>query len=178
MDIRNIILGLLESLPMTGYELKQAFDNSLGYFSGASFGSIYPTLAKLEKEGLASVKVEPREGRQRKVYSITQAGRKEYRDALGGEMTIPPFRNEFLTRLFFFSSLKPKRQEEMAQQYIAYLEEKQASLKSIAPLVEAHADAYQKMCYRFGIRLLKQYIETSRKTLKELREYNEERPIL
>lgn len=177
MEIRNIILGLLKFGPMTGYELKQTFDNSLGYFSGASFGSIYPTLAKLEKEGLASVKVEPREGRQRKVYSITQAGRKEYHDALGGEMSIPPFRNEFLTRLFFFSSLKPERQEEMAQQYIAYLEEKQASLKSIASLVEAHADPYQLMCYHFGVRLIKQYIATTRKTLEELKEYNESRPI-
>jgi DNA-binding PadR family transcriptional regulator len=172
MDIRNIILGLLESRPMTGYELKQVFDTALSSFSGASFGSIYPTLAKLEKEGLARVKVEPREGRQRKVYSITPSGRKTFKAALGGELGIPPFRNEFLTRLFFFSSLKPGRREEIAEEYIAYLEGKLVALGLIAPLVEAQADPYQKMCYRFGLRLTESFIEHTQQTLRELREHH------
>lgn len=177
MDIQNIILGLLKSGPMTGYELKQAFDTSLGYFSGASFGSIYPILNKLQKGGLATVKPEPREGRQRKVYSITQAGRKKFQGTLAGELSVPPFRNEFLTRLFFFSALKPRRQEGVAGEYIAYLEEKQAALKFIAPLVETQADAYQQMCYRFGLRLIEHFIENTRQTLGELRDYNNRRPI-
>ncbi len=176
MEIQNIILGLLKLGPMTGYELKQTFDTSLGYFSGASFGSIYPILGRLEKAGLASVKRETREGRLRKVYSITQAGRKAFMNTLGGELRVPPFRNEFLTRLFFFSSLDARRQEEMAAEYVVYLEEKHASLKQIAPLVEAHADEYQKMCYRFGLRLINHYINTTRQTLGELREYNRKRP--
>ncbi len=177
MDIQNIILGLLKFGPMTGYELKQAFDTSLGYFSGASFVSIYPILNKLEKGGLATVKLEPREGRQRKVYSITQAGRKKFRETLAGELSVPPFRNEFLTRLFFFSSLKPQGQEGIAEEYIAYLEEKQTALKFIAPLVETQADAYQQMCYRFGLRLIEHFIENTRRTLAELRDYNSRRPI-
>ncbi len=64
----------------------------------------------------------------------------------------------------------------MAEEYIAYLEEKQASLRLIGPLVEAQADEYQKMCYRFGLRLIAHYIETTGRTLEELREHNMKRP--
>ncbi len=169
MDIRSIILGLLNIRPMTGYELKQVFDTSLGNFSGASFGSIYPTLRKLQSQGLASVKEETREGRHRKVYSITSSGRKVFKAALGGELRIPPFRNELLTRLFFFEALPPRRQEEMAGEYLRYLEEKKASLKLIEPLVESQADPYQKMCYRFGLRLTRDFIKNTRKLIDELR---------
>lgn len=172
MEIGNIILGLLDMRPMTGYELKQVFDTALGYFSGASFGSIYPTLRKLERGGLAKVKVETREGRHRKVYSITPSGKKVFREALGGELRIPPFRNELLTRLFFFASLKPRRREEMTGEYLRYLEEKQAALKLIEPLVQAQADPYQQMCYRFGLRLMEDFIENTNRLMGELREHH------
>jgi DNA-binding PadR family transcriptional regulator len=155
---------------MTGYEIKQAFDSALSFFSGASYGSIYPTLGKLEKGGMARVKKETREGRHRKVYSITPSGQKTFKSALGGELGVPPFKNEFLTRLFFFESLKPPRREEITEEYIAFLEGKLAALGMVAPIVEAQADAYQKMCYRFGLRLTESFIEHTQQTLKELRE--------
>ena len=79
MNIQNIILGLIQIKPMTGYELKQKFDTSLGFFSGASFGSIYPLLKKLEKQGLVKLHLEVQDGRpNRKIYSITQRGRKAF----------------------------------------------------------------------------------------------------
>jgi DNA-binding PadR family transcriptional regulator len=172
MDIRSIILGLLNVRPMTGYELKQVFDTSLSNFSGASFGSIYPTLRKLRQGGLASVEEETREGRLRKVYSITPSGREAFGEALGGELRVPPFRNELLTRLFFFDALPPGRQEEMTGQYLRYLEEKLASLKLMEPLVEAQADPYQKMCYRFGLRLTRDFINNTRRLMDELGEHH------
>src|SRR5262245_27773539 len=45
------ILGLLKEQDLHGYELKKRLSDTLGIFSGVSFGSLYPALARLEAAG-------------------------------------------------------------------------------------------------------------------------------
>jgi DNA-binding PadR family transcriptional regulator len=45
------ILGLLKEQDLHGYELKKRLSDTLGLFSGVSFGSLYPALARLEAAG-------------------------------------------------------------------------------------------------------------------------------
>lgn len=45
------ILGLLQDQELHGYELKKRLGETLGPFSGASFGSLYPALRRLETAG-------------------------------------------------------------------------------------------------------------------------------
>jgi DNA-binding PadR family transcriptional regulator len=45
------ILGLLKEQDLHGYELKKRLNDTLGLFSGVSFGSLYPALARLEAAG-------------------------------------------------------------------------------------------------------------------------------
>ena len=45
------ILGLLQDQDLHGYELKKRLGETLGPFSGASFGSLYPALRRLESAG-------------------------------------------------------------------------------------------------------------------------------
>jgi DNA-binding PadR family transcriptional regulator len=45
------ILGLLHEQELHGYELKKRLGETLGPFSGASFGSLYPALRRLEAAG-------------------------------------------------------------------------------------------------------------------------------
>jgi DNA-binding PadR family transcriptional regulator len=45
------ILGLLKEQALHGYELKKRLGDTLGPFSGASFGSLYPALRRLELAG-------------------------------------------------------------------------------------------------------------------------------
>lgn len=45
------ILGLLQDSELHGYELKKRLGETLGPFSGASFGSLYPALRRLESAG-------------------------------------------------------------------------------------------------------------------------------
>lgn len=45
------ILGLLKEQALHGYELKKRLGDTLGPFSGASFGSLYPALRRLEQAG-------------------------------------------------------------------------------------------------------------------------------
>lgn len=45
------ILGLLKEQDLHGYELKKRLSDTLGPFSGASFGSLYPALKRLQTAG-------------------------------------------------------------------------------------------------------------------------------
>jgi DNA-binding PadR family transcriptional regulator len=76
ISFRHFILGLLTQQPMSGYDIKRVL-KSLGWLLGnPSFGSLYPALHTLLKDGLAVVDVDSRQNKpSRKIYSITEAGR-------------------------------------------------------------------------------------------------------
>ncbi len=71
-----VLLTLLQERPMYGYEISQEMSRkSDGYFEMKE-GLLYPTLHRLQKEGLLSSKWQKTENeRRRKYYSITAAGR-------------------------------------------------------------------------------------------------------
>ena len=73
MSVRSLCLAILSFGDATGYEIrKESTEGRFSYFDDASFGSIYPALARLESEGLVTVREEPQAGKPaRKVYSIT-----------------------------------------------------------------------------------------------------------
>jgi len=52
------VLGLLKEQPLHGYELKKRLGETLGFLWGVSYGSLYPALQRLEREG-AIENVEP-----------------------------------------------------------------------------------------------------------------------
>jgi DNA-binding PadR family transcriptional regulator len=45
------VLGLLKEQPLHGYELKKRLGETLGFLWGVSYGSLYPALRRLEREG-------------------------------------------------------------------------------------------------------------------------------
>jgi DNA-binding PadR family transcriptional regulator len=63
------ILGLLQEEPLHGYELKKRLDETLGLW-GVSFGSLYPALNRLEREGAIEA-IEPSEGAHRPLFPTT-----------------------------------------------------------------------------------------------------------
>jgi DNA-binding PadR family transcriptional regulator len=75
MSMGQTFLGLLESRPRHGYELKRVYDEQFGHARPLHYGQVYSTLARLLRDGLVTVEgVEPGEGPERKRYAITQAG--------------------------------------------------------------------------------------------------------
>jgi DNA-binding PadR family transcriptional regulator len=45
------VLGVLHDAPMHGYELRKRLTGLLGAFRACSFGSLYPTLRRLQRSG-------------------------------------------------------------------------------------------------------------------------------
>jgi DNA-binding PadR family transcriptional regulator len=72
-DVRTAVLLLLDEEPRNGYQLMQTIEERSGGRWRPSPGSVYPTLAQLEDEGLVR-SVEQTGGR---VFEITDAGREQ-----------------------------------------------------------------------------------------------------
>lgn len=73
--LRVIILRLLsEHGQMYGYEITQLVKYRTGNEIELTFGALYPTLHKLEAEGLLITKTVVIENRARKYYSLTPVG--------------------------------------------------------------------------------------------------------
>jgi DNA-binding PadR family transcriptional regulator len=100
--LRYIILGLLWAHPMSGYDIKQAFDRALASYWNAGNSQIYTTLKSLSQAGLVESEVIVQTARpNRKVYRLTRAGQAELDRWLQEQVPERFTKDEFLTRLFF-----------------------------------------------------------------------------
>jgi DNA-binding PadR family transcriptional regulator len=98
------ILGLLMERPRHGYELRRAL-GELGFWK-VSFGSLYPSLRRLEKRGaIEATKVSGR----RKAYRITADGRKVFDTLLQANPEATETDRGFQVRLAFLGYLPPAR---------------------------------------------------------------------
>jgi DNA-binding PadR family transcriptional regulator len=138
---------------MTGYDLRKAFSISFSFFSGLSYGSIYPSLKKMESKGLISKHVEIQDGApNRKVYTITEAGKRVFLDALRSPFVPEQPKNAFLMRLFFFAHLSPEERGATALAQLDSVQRLRKELESVRPEIEARADRFQHLCFQIGLR--------------------------
>src|SRR5262245_21987429 len=83
MSIKHAILGLLAGGPAHSYDLKAAFESEVAPKSQLNYGQVYTTLDRLAGAGLVRPQVVAQEERpDKKVYALTEAGRKELREWL------------------------------------------------------------------------------------------------
>jgi PadR family transcriptional regulator, regulatory protein AphA len=109
-----VILGMLRLGKRTGYEIKQLVDVSTRFFWAASYGQIYPELARLEAAGLVSGEQDSTGARQRKAYELTPAGERALEEWLTSTAPLHfELRHEGLLKLFFSDALP--REERIAQ---------------------------------------------------------------
>ncbi len=102
MPLAHAILGFLEYQPMTGYDLKKYFDQSIAHFWSATQSHIYKALENLEKDGFVEVKVIQQEDKpNRKEYHITHAGRAELHRWVTTPLPLEMVREAWLIQIFF-----------------------------------------------------------------------------
>jgi len=76
VSVRCGLLALLERADMHGYQLRTAFEQTVGETWPLNIGQVYTTLSRLERDGL--VEVVDRAGEPgRIVYRLTEGGRAE-----------------------------------------------------------------------------------------------------
>jgi DNA-binding PadR family transcriptional regulator len=99
------VLGALSIEPMSGYRIREAITTVFGHFWTESFGQIYPTLERLEADGL--VRSLPGSRANASTYEITDAGRTRLRARLAEPVAPTPPRNALLLRVFLGANLEP-----------------------------------------------------------------------
>lgn len=177
MDIQSILLGFLMRNSMTGYALKKAFSISFSFFSGLSYGSIYPTLRKMEKQGLISQRLEIRsDAPNRKIYTITDAGKAAFLDALKAPLPREQPKSPFLMRLFFFADLSPEEREAIVVNYLNFVDEVRREIEAARPKVEAAANRFQYLCYEFGLRFFSDLSRNLAQVVDSLEKEGQEEP--
>ena len=156
------ILGLLMERDHHGYEIRAQLRDRLGLWANASFGSIYPALARLERQGLVeAVPGEPRGltalstgslsgeraslrarratpgvGRRgRKVYRITERGRGDFVAMLANPATVDDSRS-FSLRMALARHLTARSRVVLLERRRADLVERLAEIRASAANVE------------------------------------------
>ena len=168
------ILGLLTWRPLSGYDLKVTIERSLGNFWSESYGQIYPQLAQLAQDGLIEPEVEPpSSGRNKKVYRITDAGRRALADWLAVPPASRPKRDELLLKLFFSTEGDPAQTLQHCRQAKAETEAELERYRSIRMQIETQfADrpqaAYWLMTLDYGIRQAETRLGWCRDTIHHL----------
>lgn len=101
MGIKQAILGLLADGPVHGYDLKAEFEDQLVPTTKLNFGQVYTTLDRMKRDGLVGQEVISQTERpDKKVYALTNAGRKELEEWLTGPTTLDlDLRNETFLKL-------------------------------------------------------------------------------
>jgi len=132
----------------------------------------------MEKQGLISKRLEIRsDGPNRKVYTITDAGKAAFLDALKSPLPRDQPKSPFVMRLFFFAHLSPEERQAFVVSYLNFVKEAQRQMEVARPEIEARADRFQFLCYEFGLRFfgnlsrnLSQVIDSLEKEEKEKHE--------
>lgn len=164
---RYAILGVLLEGPASGYEIKSLMGRSTVYFWRESDSTIYPMLKVLAKEGKVLSETVCVGKKKKDVFTLTEAGREEFKAWFASPTGSETPRNEFLLKLFFVAD-----RNEMSRLFQERLEKVEGiyeEYKMIEERLEGLADSPQKttrlIALRYGIALLEsemQWLKTQK----------------
>jgi DNA-binding PadR family transcriptional regulator len=172
------ILGLLHESTMHGYELRKQLTAKLGAIRAAiSYGSLYPTLRRLQASGLITEEAQPRSStpppltsrRSRVVYKITAEGKEKFQELLaqaGPETYEDP---GFGVHFAFFARTDQDTRLRILEGRRRKIEERREGLRDALTRAAERLDAYTLELQRHGldacereVRWLEELIATER----------------
>lgn len=173
-----VLLGLLSHEDLTGYEIKKRMDTSLKYFWGASYGSIYPALSDLVKQGLAVKRDGAENNRNKIIYSITEEGKSYLKDWLRIPAEKDELRYETLLKLFFCNEAGGLQAishidtfEKKIEKELSYLIGVGDVLRNNIEIDDTHK--YYLLTVEFGIKTYRAYLEWCKEAKIMLNEESE-----
>jgi DNA-binding PadR family transcriptional regulator/predicted MFS family arabinose efflux permease len=124
------VLGLLKERPMHGYQLSRELSDSLGGLWRVSYGSLYPTLRRLEADtAIESEAGDERGARRKKVYRITPKGEQIFIELLQESPNDTQSEDaRFRMRLAFFRYLPPETRIRLLERRRQALQDRLATI--------------------------------------------------
>jgi len=167
--IEFAVLGLLHEAPMHGYELRKRLTGLLGAFRAFSYGSLYPTLRRMQRAGLiAEEDGDPGRTaawgrRARRVYKITAEGKERFAELIAdaGPQTFDD--DGFGVHLAFFSRTPAEVRMRILEGRRRRVEERREGLRAALARAGEQIDRYTRELHRMGL-------ETSEREVRWLNE--------
>lgn len=138
-----LVLSKLSHVPMHGYMIANVIGHIMGPFRKVQWGALYPVLTRLEQEGLirAVACAEDGDGRSRKVYAITEAGRERLHDlVMDTEHHLGDYADLFAQKVTLFSQLTAEERVYLARHYAVYAQQNIDYLQSKRRDVQGKTD--------------------------------------
>jgi len=158
-----VILGLLFHEDLTGYEIKKKIDGSIRFFWKGSFGSIYPSLSELLRQGQVEKAGEaPASGRGQIRYRITASGRETLKAWLEDSRASNELRYETMVKLFFGGAADRKTALKTVGAFEAQVREDLATLqlyrRNLENVLQQEDHLYYYLTVVFGIEVYEAYL--------------------
>jgi DNA-binding PadR family transcriptional regulator len=157
------VLGLLYEAPMHGYELRKQLGVRLGAFRAFSYGSLYPALRRLVREGLITedrsdmaVSGETpsggwsRRGRRR-VYHLTAEGKERFVEMLADAGPQTWEDDGFGIHLTFFSRTPADIRMRILEGRRRRVEERREGLRATLGRAGEQIDRYTRELHQLGL---------------------------
>ncbi|MFY9806350.1 MAG: PadR family transcriptional regulator [Pseudonocardiaceae bacterium] len=168
------VLGVLHDAPMHGYELRKRLIGLLGTFRACSFGSLYPTLRRLQRSGFIvednDAVEEPRASRgtgwasrARRVYRLTADGKERFATLLADAGPQTWEDSGFGVHLAFFSRTPAEVRMRILEGRRRRVEERREGLRAALARTGDQIDRYTLELHRMGL-------ETSEREVRWLNE--------
>lgn len=142
---------------MTGYDIKKRIQSGLSAATNASYGTLYPTLHKLLSEKAVEVQEVMQSSRpSKKVYHITDRGRKELEQWLKRPAAADQVKREFLLKLYLAKDLPNENLRNLLEKRRG---ETEAMMKSLKNEVKSVNDVYQELVLDYALSLCKAEID-------------------
>lgn len=171
------VLGVLHDDPMHGYELRKRLTDLLGAFRACSFGSLYPTLRRLQRCGfivednerpedsrdLRAGRGKPWTRRARRVYKLTADGKERFATLLADAGPQTWEDDGFGVHLAFFSRTPAEVRMRILEGRRRRVEERREGLRAALARTGDQIDRYTLELHRMGL-------ETSEREVRWLNE--------
>ena len=188
INTEYIILGLLILNNRTIYQLRNRIGKGLNIMYSSSTGSIQAALKKLLNNGFIDYNDIQENGKKKKEYFITEAGRKEFNKWINSPVESSGIKCPELTKIYFMGFTEEDIRPEIIHKYIEELRNKYKAIKLICDeSVEFfRSDAYRNLekqakdiifyqftAARFGRDLMSFTINWYENLSDEIRSYDE-----
>ena len=172
MNVRTLCLGILSFAQMTGYDIRKlAAEGNFSHFCEANYGSIYPALSQLTKDGLVVFTDEAIDGKPpRKIYSITEKGRQHLFETLNKQPGPDRFKSEFLFYSLFQDKMDPLEFRKLLVRKIAETRDTLTSLQNANDCCD-HTPSHFALGY--GVAMNKAVLDYLKTYLTSFDEHNQ-----
>ncbi|MBS9374643.1 PadR family transcriptional regulator [Rhodococcus gordoniae] len=148
------ILGLLLESPMHGYELRKRLTGLLGAFRAFSYGSLYPTLRRMQADGLIeedSGTPGPVKRRARRVYQLTPKGRERFTELVADTGPQNYTDDGFGVHLAFFGRTPAEARMRILEGRRRQVEERREALRDAIGRASGTLDRYTRQLHQLGL---------------------------